>query len=87
MKHFLFFIALLCNVFVMQAQGPWKFKLLCPEEDIRLPDPEKTNWTVDEEFDLPKPEEFKLPEDEEFDLTEPEEFDLPEKEDSGMPQE
>lgn len=20
----------------MQAQGPWKFKLLCPEEDIRL---------------------------------------------------
>ncbi len=36
MKHFLFLIALLCNVFVMQAQGPWKFKLLCPEEDIRL---------------------------------------------------
>ena len=58
-----------------------------PEEDIRLPDPEKTDWTVDKEFDLPKPEEFKLPEDEEFDLTEPEEFVLPEKEDSGMPQE
>ncbi len=32
---FLFFIALSLSSTVM-AQGPWKLKLLCPEEDVRL---------------------------------------------------
>ncbi len=36
MKHFLLFLAYICSLSSMQAQGPWKFKLLCPEEDIRL---------------------------------------------------
>jgi len=36
MKHILFIIAFLCSLSAIQAQGPWKFKLLCPEEDIRL---------------------------------------------------
>lgn len=36
MKYILFFIASLCCVFVLQAQGPWKLNLLCPEENIRM---------------------------------------------------
>jgi len=37
MKHFLsFFMIKVCFASVLQAQGPWKFKLHCPEEDIRL---------------------------------------------------
>ena len=37
MKHILsFFIAILCFSPITLAQGPWKLKLLCPEEDIRL---------------------------------------------------
>ena len=37
MKHILsFFIAILCFCPITLAQGPWKLKLLCPEEDIRL---------------------------------------------------
>ena len=30
------FFAILCFSSVTSAQGPWKIKLLCPEEDIRL---------------------------------------------------
>lgn len=37
MKHFLsLFFVVLCFSSVSLAQGPWKIKLLCPEEDIRL---------------------------------------------------
>lgn len=36
MKHILLLIASVCGFSTMQAQGPWKFQLLCPEEDIRL---------------------------------------------------
>jgi len=36
MKRFIIFIAYVCSFSAAWAQGPWKFKLLCPEEDIRL---------------------------------------------------
>ena len=35
-KTLLFFVALLCYVPVLLAQEPWKVRLLCPEEEIRL---------------------------------------------------
>ena len=35
-KIFFSLLASLCFVSSMHAEGPWKFKLLCPEEDIHL---------------------------------------------------
>ena len=36
MKNLLFFLVLLCRISNLWAQGPWKIKLHCPEEDISL---------------------------------------------------
>lgn len=35
-KTFFFLAASSCFIVSIKAQGPWKFKLLCPEENVRL---------------------------------------------------